>query len=670
MKVAGPGRPRPLGLTLEPGGANIAVRAGAAERVHLCLFDAAGAETRLPLPDRTGDIHHAWIEGVAEGQRYGLRAEGPGAAFDPRKLLADPCAPRFDAPFRWDDRLAAGDPRDSAPAMPKAVAAPLPTPIDPAERPAIPWSRTVIYEAHAKGLTRLDPEIPEAIRGTYDALGHPVVIARLQRLGVTALELLPVMAFMDEPRLLRLGLSNYWGYNTAAFLAPEPRYVGPSGPDGLRAAVRALHQAGIEVILDVVFNHTAELDAQGPTLSLRGLDDRAYYRRAENAPEDDPTGGYVNWTGCGNTLDFGRPEARELALTALRFWAERIGVDGFRFDLAAILARGPDGAFDPAHPFLEALAADPVLSPLKLIMEPWDIGPDGWKTGAFPAPFAEWNDGFRDCVRRAWRGDARGAQDLAGALLGSAQRFDRGARPAWSSVNFVAAHDGFTLADQTLYARRRNDANGEQGRDGHAHEVSDPMGPEGPSQDPAQQNARARRRRALIATVLLSQGTPMLRAGDEIGQSQGGNNNAYNQDNATSWIDWAAGDDDLAAFTAAAIAARRRLPVLAQRRFLHGALRADGRPELAWHALDGAETPDWDDPALPGFLLTLRGAAGAAGPDPRPALLAVNLGAAPAVPTLPGPETWRTVLDSAAPRGDAGDDPALAPGAIRLWEAA
>ncbi|MEM6441450.1 MAG: glycogen debranching enzyme GlgX, partial [Pseudomonadota bacterium] len=373
--------------------------------------------------------------------------------------------------------------------------------------------------------------------------------------------------------------------------------------------------------------------------------------------------------GCGNTLDFGRAEARELALASLRFWAERIGVDGFRFDLATALARGSDGAFAADHPFLEALAGDPVLGGLKLITEPWDVGPDGWRTGGFPAPFAEWNDGFRDDVRRAWRGDARGAQDLAAALLGSAGRFDHSGRAAWSSVNFVAAHDGFTLADQTMFAQRRNQANGEGGRDGHAHEVSDPMGPEGPSDDPALTAARGARRRALLATVLLSQGVPMLRAGDEIGQSQGGNNNAYCQDNAVSWIDWTSTDADLRAFAAAAVAARMRLPVLAQRRFLHGRARADGLPEVEWRALDRGGSPDWDDPALPGFALILRGAAGAAGEDPTPAMIAVNLGAAE-VETTPPTGVWAPVLDSVDPSGRPADDFLLRPGAIRLWEAA
>ena len=672
----GEGRPDRLGLICDARGANVAVASRHAERVELCLFDGAREVERIPLPERTGDVVHGWVEGIAAGQRYGFRAHGPwspreGLRFNPEKLLMDPLGRAFDGRLAWHEAQRAhapgrpdlADPRDDAPCVPKAIAAGPEAAVDPAERPRVSWSDTLIYEAHVRGLTRLHPEVPEALRGTYEALGHPAVVRHLRELGVTALELLPVALFMDEPRLTAMGLSNHWGYNPAAFAAPEPRYFGPKGAAGLREAVRALHAAGIEVILDVVLNHTAELDEGGPTLSFRGLDDALHYRHAG--------GTYANLSGCGNAVDLSEPAVQATALQALRWWAEAMGVDGFRFDLAPVLGRKGEGRFDPGAGFLDAMRADPVLGGLKLIAEPWDVGPEGYALGRFPPPFAEWNDRFRDDVRGAWRGDARGAQRLAGALLGSAAAFDRGGRPAWSSVNYVAAHDGFTLADQTMFAEKRNAANGEGNRDGHAGEISDPCGPDGPSDDPAVIAARGRRRRARPATVALARGTPMLLGGDEIGRSQGGNSNAYCQDNATTWTDWAAADLALLGFAKAAFAARRRLPVLRQRRFLHAAERADGTAEVEWHALAGGGRPDWADPALPGFALLLRGAAGAA-EDPAAALIAVNLGAAPEALVLPpagAGRAWRAVLSSAEADGTPSEVSEVPGGAVLLFEA-
>ncbi|MDF2231970.1 glycogen debranching protein GlgX [Albimonas sp. CAU 1670] len=657
------GSPAAPGLRLTATGANVAVLSAHAERIELCLFDPDGRESaRLPLPYRTGDMHHAHVEGIGEGQLYALRAHGPwdpaaGHRFNPAKLLLDPWALAFTGDPAWDQVLCAHapddplapDPRDSAAVMPRCIAVPDRPKVDPAERPRRAPGELVVYEAHVCGLTRLHPEIPEPIRGTYEALGHPAILAHLQRQGVTALELLPVHAFADEPHLVRLGLTNYWGYNTYGFFAPSPRYMGPKGADGLREAIAALHGAGIEVILDVVYNHSAEGDEDGPCVMFRGLDDASWYRHHPDAP-----GGYSNETGCGNTLDLSKPFAQRLALDSLRWWAERMGVDGFRFDLAPVLARGRDGEVDMTSDFLATLRADPALAELHLIAEPWDIGPGGWQTGAFPPGWRDWNDGFRDAVRRFWKNDARGAQDLASALLGSAEAFDHDGRPAWSSVNFVSAHDGFTLADLTMYAERRNWANGEDNRDGHAHEDSDPMGPEGPGA-PEQEAARARRRRNLLLTVFAAQGAPMLRAGDEIGQSQGGNNNAYCQDNETTWIDWLRGDDDLAAFAAAAARLRARLPALRQPLFLHGDPRADGAPEIEWAALAGG-APAWDDDGLPGLVLVLRGAAAtpAAEADPAPVALALNAGAAPSPLELPAPGEglrWRLALDTAHPHG-------------------
>jgi len=680
----GEGRPDRLGLVCDAGGANVAVASETAERVELCLFEGGRETERIPLPERTGFVHHGHVGGIAPGQRYGLRAHGAWAPaearrFNPAKLLMDPCARAFDGRLRWHEaqrahapgRPGAPDRRDSAPWMPKAVALGLEPPVDPEERPRRPWTETVIYEAHVRALTRLHPEVPEAQRGTYEALGHPAVIAHLESLGVTAVELLPVALFMDEPRLTAMGLANHWGYNPAAFFAPEPRYFGPAGAAGLRGAVKALHAAGIETILDVVYNHTAELEEDGPCLSFRGLCDAGHYRHAPEAPPPGGTRAYANLSGCGNALDLSRPMVQRLVTDSLRWWAEVMGVDGFRFDLAPVLAReGEEGGFDVGAGFLDALRQDPTLAGLKLIAEPWDVGPEGYRLGGFPPEFAEWNDRFRDDVRGAWRGDPRGAQRLAGGLLGSAAVFDRDGRPATASVNYVASHDGFTLVDQTTYAERRNHANGEGNRDGHAHEISDPCGPDGLSEDPRVIAARGRRRRALLATVAAAQGTPMLLAGDEIGHTQGGNNNAYCQDDETTWLDWGAADAAMLRFARRAFALRARLPVLRQRRFLHAETRVDGTPEVEWHALSGGGAPDWADPALPGFLLTLRGAAGALG-DPAPALIAVNLAAEPVTPELPpaGADfVWRAVLDS-EPEDGTPPGEALSGGAVRIHEA-
>ncbi|MEM0944240.1 MAG: glycogen debranching protein GlgX, partial [Pseudomonadota bacterium] len=585
------GLPAPLGLSLDGRGANIAVFSRHATAVELCLFDPSGAETRLPLPGRTGDIWHGHVPGVLAGQAYGLRAHGPwapndGHRFNAAKLLLDPHALALTGPVTWHPALAGDTTQDSAPHLAKCIATEPPPPIDPAERPQTPWSRTVIYEAHVKGLTWLWPGLPEALRGTIEALAWPPILAHLQGLGITAVELLPIHAFATEPRLTALGLTNYWGYNSASFFAPEPAYLGPGGLAGLRGAISTLHRAGIEVILDVVYNHTAEGDGAGPTLSFRGLDNHSYY-----APAEAGFGaGFANETGCGNRVDLSEPAAADLVLTSLRYWAERIGVDGFRFDLAPALLRGRGTR---RSGFLERLMADPVLSRLKLIVEPWDIGPDGYRLGRFPPPIAEWNDQSRDTIRGFWRGEPGSGAALGDVLLGSARLFDREARAPAASVNFAACHDGFTLADLAAYASKQNQANGEQNRDGHDHNLSENFGLDGPTDDPEIRAARARRRRNLLALVVLSQGTPMLRAGDEIAQSQGGNNNAYCQDNATSWIDWAEGDAADLAFCQRLTALRAGLGALRQRDFLHGEETAEGYPNAAWRGLDGGPPP-WE----------------------------------------------------------------------------
>ena len=611
------GRPNPLGVHWDGEGANVAVFSENATGIELCLFSGdGGRETqRLALPERSGPVWHGYVPDLAPGALYGLRAHGPhapehGHRFNPHKLLLDPYARALHGRFVPGDACLGHDPAspegdlsfsraDSAPAMPKCVVTAPAPPVPAGERPSAPWSETVIYEAHPRGLTRLWATLPEELRGTYEALAAEPVLEHLASLGVTALELLPVHAFVDDRRLLEMDLVNYWGYNSIGFFALEPRYFGPAGPGGFRETVRKLHAAGIEVILDVVYNHTAEGDENGPTLSFRGLDNAAYYRLRDGQERY-----YVDETGCGNTLDVAHPCVLRLVLDSLRWWAEAMGVDGFRFDLATTLGREAHG-FDPRGGFFDALRQDPVLARLKLIAEPWDLGPGGYRLGEFPPEFAEWNDGFRDGVRRFWRGDARGAQEMAERLLGSAGAFDRDGRRSWASVNYVASHDGFTLADVTAYDEKHNEANGEDNRDGHHENWSDNCGEEGETEDAEIRLHRARRRRNLLASVFLAQGTPMLRAGDEVADSQRGNNNPWCQDNEIGWIDWKRADTALLGFTRRLIALRRVHPCLRQSRFLHGREHAvDGAPDVEWLGLDGGPV-DWEDPDLAGFCLLL-----------------------------------------------------------------
>ena len=666
------GRPYPLGVHWDGEGANVAVFSENATCIELCLFCEAGRrETqRLALPERSGPVRHGYVPGLAPGALYGLRAHGPyvperGHRFNPNKLLLDPCARALHGRFAAGDACLGYDPAspegdlsfssvDSAPAMPKCVVTAPAPPIPAGERPDTPWAETVIYEAHPKGLTRAWAALPEELRGTYEALATEPVLEHLISLGVTALELLPVHAFVDDHWVREKGLVNYWGYNSIGFFAPEPRYFGPAGAGGFRETVRRLHAAGLEVILDVAYNHTAEGDQNGPTLSFRGLDNTAYYRLREGQERF-----YCNDTGCGNALDVSHPFVLRLVLDSLRWWVEAMGVDGFRFDLATTLGREFHG-FDPRGVFFGALRQDPVLAQVKLIAEPWDLGPGGYRLGEFPPGFAEWNDGFRDGVRRFWRGDVHGAQEMAERLLGSAGTFDREGRASWSSVNFVACHDGFTLADVTAYSERRNHANGEDNRDGHERNWSDNCGAEGESDDPEVRLRRARRRRNLLASVFLAQGTPMLRAGDEIADTQRGNNNAWCQDNEIGWIDWAASDRELLGFTRRLIALRRDHSCLRQSRFLHGRRCAgDGTPEVEWFGPDG-ESIDWGDPGLAGFCLLLRDCTetpphaaerGLGGVGDRMALV-FNRSPVAVSTRLPAPgkeRVWLRVLDTAQP---------------------
>ncbi|MEX2520755.1 MAG: glycogen debranching protein GlgX [Paracoccaceae bacterium] len=650
----GHGAPQPLGATPDEGGVNFAVYSEHATKIDICLFAPDGREIgRAPLPERSGFVWHGHVAGLQCGALYGFRAHGPwapasGLRFNPAKLLLDPYARALSGEFGEDDALFGHYPAnpdspngaDSAPFIPRAVVVAAEPPLPPG--PRTDWADTIIYEAHPKGLTKLFPGIAPEIAGTFDALAEPAVTAHLGGLGVTAVELQPVHAFPDDRFLLEKGLKNYWGYNSIGFFTPAPRYFGPSGAAGVRRAAEALHGAGIELILDVAYNHTAEGDERGPTFSFRGLDNSSYYR-LEHADRRR----YVNDTGCGNTLDFRHPAVIALALDSLRHWAA-MGVDGFRFDLGATLGRTARG-FSPHAPFFSALMQDPILSRLKLIAEPWDIGPGGYRLGGFPPGFSEWNDRFRDDARRFWRGDRHGAQGLASRILGSAPLFDKAGRRPSASINFITAHDGFTLADLTSYDEKHNLANGEDGADGHGENLSDNCGAEGETDDPTILSRRRRRRMNLLATLFLAQGTPMLLAGDEIGHSQRGNNNAYCQDNETTWIDWAKGDEALHGFTRRLIAYRRARPVFRQTLFLHGDASANGGPDVEWRALDGGAVR-WRDAALRGFALILRAAAGS--PDyaapVEETLIAVNRGQAGAALALP-PGAWIRAIDTADP---------------------
>ncbi|NIG34101.1 glycogen debranching enzyme [Pantoea sp. ICBG 828] len=563
-----PGQPVPPGAHYDGRGVNFTLFSRHAERVELCLFDEQGSEQRFPLPARSGDIWHGYVPALKPGQRYGYRVHGPwqperGHRFNPAKLLVDPCAKAVCGAVPDDARLLGGewqqDNADSAGVAPKSLVIADDFDWQDDCAPRTPWGKTVIYEAHVRGLTQQHPEIPERLRGTYAALGHPAMVSYLRRLGITALELLPIAAFASEPRLQRLGLSNYWGYNPFALWALHPHYTaGEAGQTPLQEfqqAVKALHAAGIEVILDVVFNHSAELEEIGPTLSLRGVDNASYYWLGDN-------GEYHNWTGCGNTLNLSDPQVLDWALGALRYWVQTCHVDGFRFDLASVLGRTPDYRQDA--PLFVAMQACPVLSQVKLIAEPWDIGPGGYQVGNFPPGFAEWNDHFRDTARRYWLHGELSNGDFARRFAGSSDVFQRAARLPHASINLITAHDGFTLRDVVSYNQKHNQANGEDNRDGSSSNFSHNHGFEGLQGNFDVVERRRRSVHALLTTLLLAQGTPMLLAGDERGHSQHGNNNAYCQDNPLTWLNWQQDDFGLVDFTAALIRLRQHIPALTQ----------------------------------------------------------------------------------------------------------
>ena len=662
MRRLAPGSPEPLGVTLREGGANVAVFSAHATAIEFCLFDAAGATEveRIALPERTGDVFHGFVAGIEAGTRYGLRARGPydprhGHRFNPAKLLVDPHATALDRPFALHPSLFGERPdgktrndADSAPHLPKAVVV-APSPPARPPRSRVAWSDTVIYELHVRGYTMTRPEVPAAIRGTCAGLAHPAAVAHLARLGVTTVELMPLAAWVDERHLGPLGLANYWGYNPVALMAPDPR-LAPGGMAELAACVAALHEAGIEVLLDVVLNHTGEGDEYGPTLSLRGLDNATYYR---TLPGDGAR--YANDAGCGNTLALDRPAVLRLAMDALRHFARAANVDGFRFDLATTLARRA-GGFDAAAPFLQAVAQDPVLRDLKLVAEPWDIGPGGHRLGAFPANWGEWNDRYRDGVRGYWRGKGVTTGALATRLSGSADIFAGRSRPPSRSVNFVCAHDGFTLADLLAYERKHNEANGEGNRDGTDANVSWNHGVEGPSEDARVVEARRRDARGLLATLFVSRGTPMLAMGDELGRTQRGNNNAYAQDNALAWVDWAGADPDLAGFVAHLAALRRGHRALRDDRWLAGEPQDEsGIPDIEWRHPDGRAMArrDWEHPQERALVAALHAPAEAAQAADR---VVIALNAGPDAHPVRWPDArdgwrWRAAVDTSLPGG-------------------
>jgi len=622
--MVAPGLPEPLGARWTGDGVNFAVYSAHAAGIDVCLFDAVtGEETgRFPLPGRTGPVHHAFLPAAlaGPGTLYGFRAHGPfapasGHRFNPQRLLVDPCARALSgellhAPGLDDDPPAGLLAADTASLVPKSIVVAHEFDWDGDRAPAVPWRDTVIYEMHVKGYTQLHPDVPAAWRGKYLGLTVPSVIEHLKSLGVTTVELLPCQAFASEPFLLQRGLRNYWGYNPVAWFAPATQYAVADAVSEFREMVRALHAAGIEVILDVVFNHTAEAGGNGRTFSFKGLDNATYYLLAA-----DDAARYENFTGCGNTVNAAHPAVTALILDCLRHWARDMHVDGFRFDLATTLARG-QGGFDPHSALFSAIRSDPVLSYVKLIAEPWDLGPGGYQLGGFPAGWSEWNDRYRDTVRAFWRGDGGHVPALAERLAGSSDLFRHGGRRPQASVNLVTSHDGFTLADLVSYEHRHNEANLEGNADGHAENLSCNYGVEGPTRDAHVAALRRRQMRNLLATLFLSQGVPMLRAGDEFGQSQSGNNNAYCQDNRTSWLDWSGpGRQGLSAFVGALTALRRRRPELRRDTFFKGSPREGRQPDVRWLHPDGHDmTPaDWAAEGLRAIGMLLGAADEAAG---------------------------------------------------------
>lgn len=662
------GSPYPLGASYDGVGTNFAVFSAHATQIELCLFDATGRHeiARFALPECTNEVWHGYLPGLQAGALYGYRAYGSyrpeeGHRFNPNKLLLDPYAKLLHGQVRWSDVLygyrhhsprgdLSFDHRDSASAMPKAVVTDSVYNWHDDRPPNVPWERTVIYETHVRGLTKRAEKIAPRYRGTFAALADPFMIDHLLTLGITAIELLPIHAYLQDRRLVMNGLSNYWGYNTLSYFAPEPRYLADGSLDEIRHAVRQLHAAGIEVILDVVYNHTCEESELGPTLSFRGLDNASYYRLQGGRHRH-----LVNDTGCGNTVNMSHPRVIQLVMDSLRYWVQEFHVDGFRFDLGATLGREFHG-FDPGSGFFDALLQDPVLARVKLISEPWDIGPGGYQVGNHPAGLAEWNDRFRDDVRCFWRGDIAMRGALAARLLGSADLFNHHRRRAWSSINFVTAHDGLTLQDLVSYSHKHNEANGENNRDGSDDNKSSSWGTEGPTDDPDMIATREKIKRAMLMTLFFSNGTPMFLGGDEFGRTQNGNNNPYCQDNEISWFDWRLMETHAGKafyhFARRCIAARLKSPTVRCTRFLTASNKTlNGVPDIGWFDETGCEmTPErWN--FAEGRLLALRRIAGESRTGAVYAtLLLLNAFSEDREFVLPPPAmAWRTVIDAAEP---------------------
>lgn len=667
------GQPFPLGATWDGLGVNFALFSAHATKVELCLFDAQGKQEleRIELPEYTNEIWHGYLPDAHPGMVYGYRVYGPyepdaGHRFNPNKLLIDPYAKQLVGELRWSDRLfgytlgspdadLSFDDRDSAACMPKARV------IDPAftwghhPRKHVPWEQTIIYEAHVRGLSMRHPDVPEPVRGTCAGLMHPEVIQHIKSLGVTSVELLPIHAFIQDQHLLEQNLSNYWGYNSIGFFAPHPSYLAGDNISEFKEMVAHLHDAGLELILDVVYNHTAEGNELGPTLSMRGIDNASYYRLMPGERRY-----YVNDSGTGNTLDLSHPCVLQMVTDSLRYWATEMQVDGFRFDLATILARHAEG-FDERHGFLVACRQDPVLSQCKLIAEPWDCGPGGYQVGGFPPGWAEWNDRFRDTVRAFWMGEEGKAAELASRLTASGDHFNQRGRRPWSSVNFITAHDGFTLRDVVSYDHKHNEANGEDNQDGSDHNLSWNHGCEGPTDDPEINSLRLRQMCNLLATLFLSQGTPMLLAGDEFSRTQQGNNNVYCQDNELGWVAWNLDEDgkQLLDFTRHLIALRHRYPILRRGRFLVGEYNEElDVNDVSWLAPTGEPmTPEqWEDPHTRCLGMLLDGRAQPTGirrpGDDNTLLLLLNAHHDVVnfhIPEVPGGTHWVCLLDTNRP---------------------
>ena len=655
-----PGSPTYLGARWDGLGTNFALFSANATKVELCLFDNNGKREidRVELPEYTHEIYHGYLPDVRPGQLYGYRVHGPyepqaGHRFNPNKLLIDPYALELRGDMRWHDaafgyRIGSNkadlsfDRRDSASIMPKCVV------VDPAvtwgddPRPNVSWQDTIIYEAHVKGMTALREELPPHLRGTFAGLADPDVVDHLVKLGVTAVELMPTQSFFNDRHLVERGLTNYWGYNTVGFFAPATRYISPgAGIHEFKLMVRRLHEAGIEVILDVVYNHTAEGNQMGPTLSFRGIDNASYYVLA-----DDPRY-YYDTTGCGNNVNLRHERVLQMVMDSLRYWVQECHVDGFRFDLASTLGRDRD-FFDPSAVFFDAVRQDPVLSGVKMIAEPWDTGPGGYQVGNYAPGWAEWNDKYRDNVRAYWKGDDGMAPDLANNLLGASNLFEKRGRKPWACIGFVTAHDGFTLMDVVSYNDKHNEANGEDNNDGHSHNLSWNCGVEGETDDPAVLDLRDRMRRNLVATTLLSQGTPMLLMGDEIGRTQNGNNNSYCQDTEMNWLQWdgvSERDEAFRTFVSNVIRIRRTRALIGQRKFLHGDTVDDqGTQDVHWLRPSGEamEQGDWDNGLTRSMAVLLAGA------EERLAIL-FNAHYEPIDFTIPAgfDDGWTVLIDSA-----------------------